>query len=262
MVKIKQLLLLIILLLTISGCSELAKTINYAFSIKKQLSQLELSHTSSFEEDKAFVLGQFNYKNDERFVKVDHNLATKDLYLHIEVYKAFKRMYNKAREDGIELKIISGTRNFEEQKRIWEHKWENYNHLNPVERTQRILEYSSMPSTSRHHWGTDLDLNSLNNSYFNSGKGKAEYEWLMMHAKTFGFYQAYTDQRFGRTGYKLERWHWSYLPLASQYLNFYNAFVDYKDIKGFKGDTLAKANKMIEYFVNGLSQQVIDYSKQ
>ena len=52
-----------------------------------------------------------------------------------------------------------------------------------------------MPSTSRHHWGTDIDLNSLNNSYFSSGKGLKEYDWLTTNANHYGFYQVYTDEK-------------------------------------------------------------------
>ncbi|NJK84501.1 MAG: M15 family metallopeptidase [Saprospiraceae bacterium] len=43
---------------------------------------------------------------------------------------------------------------------------------NPQERALKILKYSSMPGTSRHHWGTDIDLNSFSNSYFEQGEGK------------------------------------------------------------------------------------------
>ena len=81
-------------------------------------------------------------------------------------------MQRAALYDTIQLIIVSGTRNFKEQKAIWNRKWNRYNNLKSIDRIKKILEYSSMPSTSRHHWGTDLDLNNLNNSYFTSGKGK------------------------------------------------------------------------------------------
>ena len=100
-----------------------------------------------------------------------------------------------------------------------------------------------MPTTSRHHWGTDIDLNSLSNSYFEQGKGKKEYEWLIENANKYGFYQVYTSKENGRTGYNLEKWHWSYLPLASEYLKFYNANITYKDISGFKGSEYSEENK-------------------
>ncbi|MFM9004881.1 MAG: D-alanyl-D-alanine carboxypeptidase family protein [Flavobacteriales bacterium] len=43
------------------------------------------------------------------------------------------------------------------------------------------MKFSSMPGTSRHHWGTDIDLNSVEPSYFLSGKGLLIYQWLSAH---------------------------------------------------------------------------------
>jgi zinc D-Ala-D-Ala carboxypeptidase len=204
---------------------------------------------------KAFVLGKFNYKNDPTFIKIDSNYTAKTIYLKKEVAKAFIAMSEAAKNDNVELKIISGTRNFYEQKAIWERKWQRYDTLNNTSRAKKILEYSSMPSSSRHHWGTDVDLNSLNNSYFNTEKGKAIYNWLIRHANQFGFYQVYTSKNNGRTGYNEEKWHWSYLPLASKYLQFYNENVDHSDINGFKGHQLADDLLIIEHYVNGISEK-------
>ena len=209
---------------------------------------------------KAFVLGKFDYKTDSTFVLASPNYTAKTIYLNETVHIAFSKMYDSARQAGIDLKIISGTRNFKEQKAIWERKWDRYDHLNPEARALKILEYSAMPSASRHHWGTDIDLNSLNNSYFNSGKGLKEYEWLTSHANSFGFYQVYTDKTNGRTGYHPEKWHWSYLPLAKRYLDYYNVHIRQDDISGFKGSEFASKLNIIEDYVNGISKKAINYN--
>jgi hypothetical protein len=121
-----------------------------------------------------------------------------------------------------------------------------------------------MPSTSRHHWGTDIDLNSLSNSYFESGKGKKEYKWLVENANNYGFYQVYTEKSSRRTGYNLERWHWSYMPLSIKYLAFYNNQVDYSDISRFDGSELAEALNIIPNYVNGISEDAkqLKYPKE
>lgn len=201
-----------------------------------------------------FVLGKFDYKTHDLFKKVSPIHTSKTIYLNKEVYTAFLKMHVKAKTDGINLKIISGTRNFVEQKAIWERKWKKYNHLKSFDRAKKILEYSSMPSTSRHHWGTDIDLNNFTNSYFETGQGKNEYEWLLKHANSFGFYQVYTDKSTGRTGYNLERWHWSYMPLANEYLRFYNKHIEYSDIQGFEGSEYADKLDIITNYVNGISE--------
>jgi LAS superfamily LD-carboxypeptidase LdcB len=209
--------------------------------------------------NKDFILGKYNYKKDTTFIKVKPIHSSKLIYIKKEVYDSFKKMYSKAQKDDIRLIIVSGTRNFYEQKSIWERKWVKNKNLKPLKRAKKILEYSSMPTTSRHHWGTDIDLNSLNNSYFDNGKGKKEYEWLLKNAKDFGFYQVYTNKTKGRTGYNLEKWHWSYLPLASRYLKYYNENITYKDISDFKGSELAEQAKMITEYVNGISSQAKEF---
>jgi LAS superfamily LD-carboxypeptidase LdcB len=205
---------------------------------------------------KDFVLGKFNYHKHIDFLKIETKHSSKAIYLNKTVYKAFVKMFEAAKNDGISLKVISGTRNFNEQKGIWERKWEKYKTLEPLKRAKKILEFSSMPTTSRHHWGTDMDLNNLNNSYFEKSNGKKEYDWLVTNANNFGFYQVYTPKTNGRTGYNLERWHWSYLPLASQYLTFYNKHITYQDIKGFKGSEYAEKAQMIANYVNGVSKPI------
>lgn len=206
---------------------------------------------------KELLLGKLDYSQNESFVWVSRDHSSKNLYLNREVYDAFMKMHEKARAEGIDLQIISGARNFDHQKAIWERKWQHLEGLEPHCRTQKILEFSSMPSTSRHHWGTDIDLNKLENSYFESGQGKAEYDWLVKNASEFGFYQVYTSKNSGRTGYSEEKWHWSYLPLANRYLQAYNSMVSYEDIKGFEGAFLAEEYQMISHYVNGISEQFV-----
>ena len=48
--------------------------------------------------------------------------------------------------------------------------------------------------------------------YFESGKGKQEYEWLRDNAYEFGFCQVYSEKGMERKyGYEEEKWHWSYI---------------------------------------------------
>lgn len=203
---------------------------------------------------KNYLVGKIDYTQDLRFVLVDHQYSNKEIYLRKETYAAFLKMHRAAKEDGVNLYIVSGGRNFDYQKGIWERKWKNLKNLTPLEKAKNILAYSSMPMTSRHHWGTDMDLNHLTNSYFDSGEGLAIYTWLREHASQYGFCQVYTDKTIsGRTGYEMEKWHWSYMPLADQMLKDYNRVVKPEDIKGFTGSELATEIGMIENYVNGIT---------
>lgn len=215
--------------------------------------------------DKNYLLGKFDPTTHQQFVRLNDQHtqgSAKGAYLRKETYEAFIKMCDAARKDGVTLVIISATRNFESQKRIWENKWEGRTlvegkNLTTIkdkkERARLILLYSSMPSTSRHHWGTDMDLNALENSFFESGEGLKIYQWLATHAAQFGFCQPYTSKVEGRTGYEEEKWHWSYLPLSGQFLNDYASSVTYNDIKGFAGSEVASPLAVIRNYVKGVA---------
>lgn len=215
--------------------------------------------------DKNYLLGRFDPVTHPQFVKladVHTSGSARGAYLRKETYEAFVRMREAAEKEGVSLVIISATRNFDSQKRIWENKWEGRTlvegkNLTKVkdlnERARLILLYSSMPSTSRHHWGTDMDLNSLENSFFESGEGLKIYQWLSTHAHEYGFCQPYTSKTTGRTGYEEEKWHWSFLPLSGEFLEQYKKLVSYADIKGFKGSEVAQQMQVIKKYVEGVA---------
>ena len=205
---------------------------------------------------KDLLLGKFDYRNSADFERVEQQHSAKPLYLNSVAYKAFIEMFEAAKLENISLQIVSGTRNFDEQKNIWERKWKKRDSLDPSEKVLSILEFSAMPGTSRHHWGTDIDINNLENSYFEEGRGKAEYEWLVKNAARFGFYQVYNSQTSGRTGYREEKWHWSYLPLAAKYLEEYISQLSYEEIADFEGSEYALEHAIIPRYVNGIPQEL------
>ena len=239
--------LFLILSSQISVNSLILKPVDLSSKDQKKIDTEEINH----------LLGKFDYKKDSNFVFVDSKYSSKSMYLHKETYAKFKEMYDSAFKEGITLTIISGTRNFYEQKAIWNRKWsENITKMDSLSSAKKILLYSSMPTTSRHHWGTDMDLINLNNSYFESGIGLKAYKWLTQNASKFGFCQVYDDKKVTkRTGYELEKWHWSYMPLSSKYLVRYNELVDYSMINGFAGSNLAKKIQSKELYVNGINKE-------
>ena len=171
-----------------------------------------IDNSPKVEVSSAYVMGKFEPANDTSFVKIASVYTPKSgIYLHREAYQAFEAMYAAAKKDSISLRILSATRNFNYQKSLWENKWTGGRNLSDgvnaatikdeTQRAIRILEYSAMPGTSRHHWGTDIDLNAVNNSYFTKGKGLKEYEWLRANAASFGFCQPYSPK-----GAKRPKW--------------------------------------------------------
>jgi LAS superfamily LD-carboxypeptidase LdcB len=218
-----------------------------------------------------YLLGQIKPESDSLFVRIEDRYSAGSArggYLHREAHEAFGRMWAAAQAAGIQLTIRSATRNFWYQQQIWEGKWTGARRVegqdlsqaipDPVERARKILRFSSMPGTSRHHWGTDLDLNAFENSYFASGKGLLEYQWLQAHAGEYGFCQVYSAKGEDRPhGYEEEKWHWSYLPVADGYLRAYNGLVTHDLISGFQGAETAEALDVMAHYVNGINPQCI-----
>lgn len=204
----------------------------------------------------AYLLGKFDPASQPDFVPVGKPYSDRaGMMLRKETFEAFKKMFDAAQKEKIVLKIISSTRNFEQQKTIWEGKWSRFakDAPDPKTRALKILEFSSMPSSSRHHWGTDIDLNDLNNATFEKGgRYEAVYTWLHEHAHEYGFCQPYTAGR--PHGYQEEKWHWSYSPLSKPFLEEYQKTITNNDIKGFKGAELAAEVGIVEYYVAGINQ--------
>jgi len=210
---------------------------------------------------KDFLLGKVTRRNNPLFVKVEKEHTERNIYLLQPVYEAYKKMYEAALADSIQLMITSGHRLFYEQVYEWEFRWDNpgkdISFSNDVEKAKYILQYRSMPGTSRHHWGTDIDLNGYKLAYYQSKEGQKLYNWLKENAATFGFFQTYTPLGEKRpTGYQEEKWHWSYQPLSRLMLVKYLELVSIDDIFGFKGDAAAKKLPVISEWVCGINPQI------
>lgn len=207
--------------------------------------------------EKQYLLGQFDPTLHPNFIKpadVYTKGSARNQWMRKEAYVAFVKMAKDAQKEGVSLLIISATRPFSTQKAIWERKWKERDALPELERAKNILLFSSMPGTSRHHWGSDIDINELSNAYFTQGKGLKEYQWLQKNASKYGFCQTYTSKDDGkRTGYEEEKWHWSYLPLATHFMQRYAKLIDVSDIKGFQGSQLAAELQVIEKYVKGVA---------
>jgi hypothetical protein len=133
------------------------------------------------------------------------------------------------------------------------------------DRLDVIIQFSALPGTSRHHWGTEIDFNSVKvadwqppNTAQPAGKFFALGQWLQANAPKVGFLQAYTPGRSG--GYNEEPWHYSYAPLSfglrQRYSNLVNLQTDVIDKieDDFKKRAAAFGQKMPSDFKAALQQ--------
>jgi LAS superfamily LD-carboxypeptidase LdcB len=210
--------------------------------------------------DADFLTGKKDYYTDARFMEIPKQQAYReDMFLLKDTYYWFNKMYEAAKKDGITLKIISATRTFTEQQWIWDDKWEKRKnqYKTQADVANSILEYSAMPGTSRHHWGTDIDLNSQSLNYYTTETGKKLYNWMKEHAGEFGFCQTYDETANRATGYNEEKWHWSFYPISNSLLKLYEQKVNYSNIKGFKGDATAEEIEVIKNYVLSVSNSCL-----
>jgi LAS superfamily LD-carboxypeptidase LdcB len=158
--------------------------------------------------------------------------------LHRGVVRPFLRMRAAAAKAGIDLVPASSFRDFERQVGIWNGKWTGTRPLldrdgrrldpralTPARRVDAILTWSAAPGTSRHHWGTDLDvydraavpadyrLELVPGEYGPDGPFARLTAWLDANMHRYGFYRPYATFR---GGVQPEPWHLSHAPTARE----------------------------------------------
>ena len=159
--------------------------------------------------------------------------------LQREAAQAFQALQDDARTAGFDLAIASSFRSYERQRVIWNGKaggerpvYDDLDRevdmasLSPSGRLAAILRFSAIPGTSRHHWGTDLDvfdraamppgyqLQLSPPEVAPGGLFDPLHRWLderMASGGSRGFYRPYARDRGGVAP---ERWHLSYAPLS------------------------------------------------
>lgn len=190
----------------------------------------------------SFSVLQKTFTRNELLGKGNPNIVgnTYTSKMHKETANALKKMSAAAKKEGVIIEVVSAYRSFQRQKEIFEGKYQRFTKqgLSPKDSLVKIIEYSTIPGTSRHHWGTDIDIiqgnvkrpqNVLQAQHFH-GEGPfcKLKDWLNLHANSFGFFEVYTDNP-NRKGFKYEPWHFSYAPVSIPMLNEYKR-LDLKSI--------------------------------
>lgn len=207
------------------------------------------------------------YSDNELIGKGNPALYGEGFKLREEARLNFNLMKKAAKEKGFNIHVVSSYRSYTHQNGIWERKYNNFRsqgftHEKTIE---KIIEYSTIPGTSRHHWGTDLDIidstkgipsNPLSETHFNKGGRMHTFKlWLDENSEKYGFYLVYTNTP-GRKGFAYEPWHLSYKPLSVKMLEEYKKL----DLK-----KLLESNKLMgsQYFTDNfiskyLKENILD----
>jgi len=154
--------------------------------------------------------------------------------IHRSLCSAIRELKAAASQQGFELRIASGFRDFDRQLMIWNGKARGertvldkqgnalaVDQLSPEQLLEAILHWSALPGGSRHHWGCDVDIYDaaavepdyrlqLTVDEARQGPFSRLHQWLDGYLSQTDFYRPYS-----RSGAIAEEpWHLSYRPLA------------------------------------------------
>ena len=168
--------------------------------------------------------------NTEILIGMDDSRIVSDtILLEKKTYSAFIKMKDAAEKDGIIIKLVSGFRDFYRQQMIWNNKYKKFTNefsLDGPTAIKEIIRFSTIPGTSRHHWGTEIDIIDKNfenekdllisKKYEEGGIFNSLKKWMDKNSKRFGFYIVYDDDS-NRPGFEYEPWHYTYKPVSDLY---------------------------------------------
>jgi len=125
----------------------------------------------------------------------------KKIQIHAKVLPNLSNLLEAAKDDGIDLKIISGYRSFGEQSALKSSYSVTYG--------SGANKFSADQGYSEHQLGTALDFTAVSlGAGFTDFKKTAEFKWLQDNAYKYGFILSYPE---GNTYYQFEPWHWRFV---------------------------------------------------
>lgn len=130
-----------------------------------------------------------------------HHLQDGKTYkLNKQALEDFIAMSQAAKEDGIDLTIVSAYRTHSYQAGLYD-RYKNKHGKDQAD------TFSARPGHSEHETGLAIDINQISNSF----KNTKAYDWLQDNAKDFGYILRYKEDQSHRTGYMYEPWHYRYV---------------------------------------------------
>lgn len=125
------------------------------------------------------------------------------LWLRHDTARAWTRMRDAARTQGIVLEAISGFRSHAYQLGIFARK------LARGQAIREILHVNAAPGYSEHHAGGALDIGTPGEpAAEESFERTPAFAWLQKHAGEYGFTMSYPRNNIHHITY--EPWHWSF----------------------------------------------------
>ncbi len=169
----------------------------------------DIKPTNTNIENRYLVLANKFYQLPETFKPEQLEListmyAYENRYIDSSIYPEFKSMWNAAKKEDLTLIVVSGFRDFETQKKI-------YNNFLATQGRGIAEQISARPGHSEHQLGFALDIVTHGYGLSNNFEKSEEFKWLVDNAHKYGFILRYPNNAEHITGYSYEPWHYRYV---------------------------------------------------
>ena len=147
-----------------------------------------------------------SFEDAHNLVVADVSQSGREHQLVPEAALAWLKLKSKAHAAGVSLIIVSAYRSFDRQLEIVKHSIEQ------GEDAESLFQLSAPPGYSEHHTGRAIDIGTMGCEPLSLEFGDTDaFNWLLRHAKRFGFRLSYP--RNNPYGFQYEPWHWFYADM-------------------------------------------------
>jgi len=151
---------------------------------------------------KVFFLNEHYNPKSLQDIDSEYLLGSRQLQVKSEVWPFLEELLEDARDDSIDLAILSAYRSFDTQETIKQNYVITYG-------ATAANTFSADQGYSEHQLGTAVDFtNSKIGGSLSQFKNTKEYEWLQDNAHRYGFTLSYPE---GNSYYQFEPWHWRFV---------------------------------------------------
>ena len=153
------------------------------------------------------LVNKFNYLDSnyipENLELLDNSYAKSGIYLVKEAKDNIERLIDKAKNDGMNIRVISAYRSYSYQENL-------YNNYVKNDGVENADTYSARPGYSEHQTGLVVDITRAFDD-FNNFENTNEYNWMLENAHNYGFILRYPKDKEDITTYSFEAWHYRYV---------------------------------------------------
>lgn len=161
--------------------------------------------------DTLMLVNKYNYLDEfynnetEDIVNVSSNYAYEGNSLRKDVLASYLDLWQSAKQDGIQLILISSYRSYETQNKLWTSRKDSSGE-------READNYAARAGYSEHQTGLAFDIGEWadTNDNFELTSG---FKWMKENAYKYGFILRYPEGKESITGYKYEPWHYRYVGI-------------------------------------------------